>query len=90
MLGDESTEVVLNPFAQWLQETGFQIGTFKACTYFEEGLALLVFITEDVSTTTVYVRNACFELLRHSYEPRNVAIQFWLGYNPHLLLPELR
>lgn len=92
MLNDGSTDVVLNPFAQWLKDIGIEVKPFKPHVGFLSGcdqLNLLIVILEDVSTTSVYV-NKHVDLLRHSYEKRFVGMQFWLGYNPHLLLPDLR
>lgn len=93
MSHDADTELVLqSAFAKWWDETGLELKPFEPHVGLLSGhdtLNLLICIFEDVSYVNVRV-NFDIDLLRHSYEKRYVGIQFWLGYNPHLLLPDLR
>lgn len=58
---------------------------FKPFLDYFEGMSLLVYLLEDVSYVSLWIHSG-MAVYRHSYEDRLVGLEYWLPYNPQLLL----
>jgi hypothetical protein len=68
-----------------LELNGIELLPFEPCIDYFSGLSLLVYLAEDVSYISCWVHES-MSIYRHGYEDRLVGIEFWLPYNPQLLL----
>lgn len=67
-----------------------ELEEFKPGVEFIPGLNLLVYLAEDTSFVTVPVHQKVYhywDLYRASYGAGYIGFQFWLWYDPNLLLP---
>jgi hypothetical protein len=74
-------------FIELLALNGIEMNEFQPGLAFFPELGTLEQLNEDCGYVSCTVSRG-MDILRHPYEPRYVGLQYFLGYDPHRLLPK--